>query len=65
MSRGRNGPRQPGGGRQQAGPRQQQRGTRGVAMPAGKFQRTRAVASCTPKPSARNTAANNELCSKQ
>jgi len=31
MNRGRNGPRQPGGGRQQAGPRHQQRGTRGAA----------------------------------
>ena len=31
MTRGRNGPRQPGGGRQQAGPRHQQRGTRGAS----------------------------------
>ncbi len=35
MTRGRNGPRQPGGGRQQAGPRHQQRGTRGAARFGG------------------------------
>jgi 23S rRNA pseudouridine955/2504/2580 synthase len=35
VTRGRNGPRQPGGGRQQAGPRHQQRGKRGTARIGG------------------------------
>jgi 23S rRNA pseudouridine955/2504/2580 synthase len=39
MTRGRNGPRQPGGGRQMAGPRHKERGKRHVASPSPRTRR--------------------------